>query len=111
METRKLGSQGLAVSALGLGCMGMSEFYAGADEKESVRTIHRALELGVSLLDTADMYGPFKNEELVGRAIQGKRSQVVLATKFGNRRSPDGRFLGISGRPEYVRECCDASLR
>ncbi len=111
METRKLGSQGLAVSALGLGCMGMSEFYAGADEQESIATIHRAIELGVTLLDTADMYGPFKNEELVGRAIEGKRDRVVLATKFGNQRGKDGAFLGVNGRPEYVREACDGSLR
>jgi aryl-alcohol dehydrogenase-like predicted oxidoreductase len=111
METRKLGSQGLEVSALGLGCMGMSDFYAGADERESLATIHRALELGVTFLDTADMYGPFKNEELVGRALKGRRDRVVLATKFGNVRSPDGKFLGISGRPDYVRQACDASLR
>ncbi len=111
METRKLGTQGLAVSALGLGCMGMSEFYRGADEKESIATIHRALELGVTLLDTADMYGPFENEELVGRAIEGRRDRVVLATKFGNQRGTDGSFLGVNGKPEYVRSACDASLR
>ena len=111
METRNLGSQGLAVSALGLGCMGMSEFYAGADERESIATIHRALELGVTLLDTADMYGPFKNEELVGRAIRDRRDQVVLATKFGNERTPEGGWVGVNGRPEYVRRACDASLR
>jgi aryl-alcohol dehydrogenase-like predicted oxidoreductase len=111
MKRARLGSQGLEVSRLGLGCMGMSDFYSGRDDAESVRTLHRALELGISFLDTADMYGPFKNEELVGRAIKGKRSQVVLATKFGNKRSPDGQFLGISGRPEYVRACCDASLK
>lgn len=111
MEQRKLGTQGLVVSAMGLGCMGMSDFYGPADEKESVATLHRALELGVTLLDTADMYGPFKNEELLGRALRGRRDGVVLATKFGNRRAPDGAFLGISGRPEYVVEACDASLR
>jgi aryl-alcohol dehydrogenase-like predicted oxidoreductase len=111
MEQRKLGTQGLAVSALGLGCMGMSEFYGPADEKESIATIHRAIELGVTFLDTADMYGPFKNEELVGRAIRDRRDRVVLATKFGNERGADGSFLGVNGRPEYVRRACDASLR
>lgn len=111
MDTRKLGSQGLVVSALGLGCMGMSDFYGPTDDVESVETIHRAIVLGVTFFDTADMYGPFKNEELLGRAIRDRRDQVIVATKFGNRRSPDGAFLGISGRPEYVREACDASLR
>ncbi len=109
MDTRTLG-QGLHVSELGLGCMGMSEFYGTADEDEAIRTIHRALELGITLLDTADMYGPFTNERLVGKAIAGRRDQVVLATKFGSRRGEDGSFLGISGRPDYVREACDASL-
>ena len=111
MDTRKLGVQGLTVGELGLGCMGMSEFYGSGDEAESVATIHRALELGVTLLDTADMYGPFTNEELVGRAIKGRRDEVVLATKFGNERRPDGSLVGINGTPEYVHKACDASLK
>ncbi len=111
MKKRTLGRQGLAVSELGLGCMGMSDFYGSGDEAESIRTLHRALELGIDFFDTADMYGPFKNEELVGRAIRGRRDEVVLATKFGNERAPDGRYLGVNGRPEYVRKACDASLR
>ncbi len=111
MEQRALGREGLVVSALGLGCMGMSEFYGGADEEESVATIHRALELGVTFLDTADAYGPFKNEELVGRALRGRRDRVVLATKFGNQRNPDGSWAGVNGRPDYVRSACEASLR
>ncbi len=110
MRTRKLG-QDLTVSAQGLGCMGMSEFYGSGDEAESTATIHRAIDLGVTLLDTADMYGPFTNEELVGRAVAGRRDEVVLATKFGNERAPDGTRIGINGRPEYVRSACDASLR
>lgn len=111
MKSRKLGNQGLNVSELGLGCMGMSEFYSGQDDDEAIATIHHALDLGVTFLDTADMYGPFTNEILVGRAIKDRREQVVLATKFGNMRSPEGGFLGVSGKPEYVRECCDASLK
>ncbi len=111
MQQRTLGAQGLQVSALGLGCMGMSEFYGQADEGEAVKTIHRALELGVSLLDTADMYGPFTNEQLVGRAIADRRDQVVLATKFGNERREDGSFVGINGTPDYVRSACEGSLR
>src|SRR3954468_16381419 len=112
METRRLGSQGLEVSAQGLGCMGMSEFYGPGDEAESVATIHRALELGVRFLDTADMYGPFTNEELVGRAIRGRRNEVVLATKFGIVRDPSTPGVrGISGRPEYVRQAAEGSLR
>jgi aryl-alcohol dehydrogenase-like predicted oxidoreductase len=111
MQKRTLGSEGLEVSALGLGCMGMSEFYGTADEDEAVATIHRALELGIFFLDTADMYGPFTNEKLVGRAIAGRRDDVVLATKFGNERSEGGGFLGVNGKPEYVRAACDASLR
>ncbi|HVU79320.1 MAG TPA: aldo/keto reductase [Gaiellaceae bacterium] len=109
METRRLG-KALEVSAIGLGCMGMSEFYGAGDEAESIATIHRALELGVTLLDTADMYGPFTNERLVGRAIEGRRDRVVLATKFGNERREDGTRVGINGSPDYVRKACDASL-
>ena len=111
MERRKLGDTGRTVSAIGLGCMGMSDFYGGRDEAEAVATIHRALDLGVDFLDTADMYGVGRNEELIGRAIKGRRDQVVLATKFGNVRAPDGKPLGINGRPDYVRSACEASLR
>ena len=110
MDRRNLGSEGLVVSALGLGCMGMSEFYGTGDEEESVATIQRALELGVTFLDTADMYGPFTNERLVGKAIVDRRDEVVLATKFGNERREDGSRVGINGRPEYVRRACEASL-
>ncbi|AKE91979.1 aldo/keto reductase [Rhodococcus aetherivorans] len=112
LGTRTLGTASpLTVSAMGLGCMGMSEFYGTGDEAEAVATIRRALELGVTLLDTADMYGPFTNENLVGRAVADRRDRVVLATKFGNERAEDGTRLGINGRPEYVHTACDASLR
>ena len=110
METRTLGTQGLEVSALGLGCMGMSEFYGRTDESEAIATIRRALELGVTFLDTADMYGWGANESLVGKAIEGRREDVVLATKFGNVRGPNGEYLGIDGSPAYVRSACEASL-
>jgi aryl-alcohol dehydrogenase-like predicted oxidoreductase len=110
MDTVKLGTEGLEVSRQGLGCMGMSEFYGDSNEGESIATIQRAIELGVTLIDTADMYGVGRNEELVGRAIADRRDRVVLATKFGNERRPDGSWVGINGRPEYVRAACDASL-
>jgi len=111
MQKRLLGRNGLKVSALGLGCMGMSDFYSGRDDEASIKTIHRALDLGVTFLDTADMYGVGKNEELVGQAIKNRREQVVIATKFGNVRGENGEFLGINGRPEYIRQACEASLR
>jgi aryl-alcohol dehydrogenase-like predicted oxidoreductase len=111
MPHRLLGRGGPSVSAIGLGCMGMSEFYGKADDQRSIETIQRALDLGVTFLDTSDAYGPFTNERLVGRAIRGRRDDVVLATKFGYVRSDDGAFVGISGRPEYVRQACDASLQ
>src|SRR3982751_1882658 len=111
LPRRTLGTAApLTVSSLGLGCMGMSEFYGTADEQTGIDTIHRALDLGVTFLDTADMYGPFTNEQLVGKAISGRRDQVQLATKFGNERNPDGSWVRINGTPEYVRRACDASL-
>ena len=110
MERRKLGEQGLEVSAMGLGCLNMSDFYTVPEESQSIATIHRAIELGVDLLDTADCYGPHTNEQLVGRAVAGRRDTVTIATKFGFKRDPDGTWRGLSGRPEYVHEACDASL-
>jgi aryl-alcohol dehydrogenase-like predicted oxidoreductase len=111
MDKRKLGREGLQVYAQGLGCMGMSEFYGSADEGEAIATIHRAIELGVDFLDTADMYGPFTNERLVGRAIADRRDRVVVATKFGNERREDGSWIGVNGKPDYVRQACEASLQ
>ncbi|MGD1914357.1 MAG: aldo/keto reductase [Rivularia sp. (in: cyanobacteria)] len=111
MGARQLGNQGLVVSELGLSCMGMSEFYGENNEQESIDTIHRAIDLGVTMFDTADMYGPFTNQGLVGRVIKNYRDKVVVATKFGNVRTEDGGFLGVNGTPEYVRQACDASLQ
>ena len=110
MKQRRLGTQGLTVSELGLGCMGMSEFYGSTNESEAIATIHRALDLGVNFLDTADMYGPFTNEKLVGKAIRGRRGQVIVATKFGNERRADGTWIGTNGKRDYVRAACDATL-
>jgi aryl-alcohol dehydrogenase-like predicted oxidoreductase len=111
MRLVKLGHSSLEVSVLGLGCMGMSDFYGAHEDEESIAVIHRALDLEINFLDTADVYGIGRNEDLVGRALKGRRDQVVLATKFGNVREPDGRFVGVNGRPEYVRKACDASLK
>ncbi|MGD8377564.1 MAG: aldo/keto reductase [Acidobacteriota bacterium] len=111
MNSRTLGNTSIHVSAIGLGCMGMSEFYGRADEEDCLRTLHHALDLGINFLDTADMYGPFANEKLVGKALRDRRDKAVIATKFGVRRGEDGSWLGISGKPEYVRSACDASLR
>jgi aryl-alcohol dehydrogenase-like predicted oxidoreductase len=111
IQQRQLGKSGLSVSALGLGCMGMSDFYGTADVPRGIATIHRALDLGVTFLDTADVYGPFSNERLVGRAVRGRRDEFVIATKFGNVRDESGAWLGINGRPDYVRQACDASLQ
>src|SRR5579883_2896467 len=111
MQLRSLGRSGLRVSALGLGCMGMSEFYGRADEAESIAVIHRAIDLGITFFDTADVYGSGHNEELLGRAVRPHRDEVILATKFGNVRDASGAFVGVNGRPEYVRAACEASLR
>jgi aryl-alcohol dehydrogenase-like predicted oxidoreductase len=111
MTYRRLGNSSLVVSSLGLGCMGMSEFYGPPDDPQSIATLHRAVDLGVTLIDTADIYGIGRNEELVGKAIAGRRNRVIVATKFGNVRSPEGAFLGVNGRPEYVQMACEASLR
>ena len=111
MEQRKLGQQGLQVSTLGLGCMGMSEFYGAVDENESIASLQHALDLGINFFDTADMYGPFTNERLLGKMLRGRRDEVVIATKFGVHRDEQGNYFGINGRPEYVRSACEASLQ
>src|ERR1700761_6062500 len=112
MQTRKLGSQGLTASQLGLGCMGMSEFYGSFNDEESIKTLHRSLELGVNFWDTADIYGPYINEELVGKALKGRRQQITLATKFGILRDPKNpQVRGVSGKPDYVKSACEASLK
>ena len=111
MNKVPLGSQGLKVSRMGLGCMGMSDFYGPRDDQESLKTLQRALDLGVDFFDTADIYGPFTNEELLGKFMQGRRDKVLIATKFGNQRAPDGKFLRVNGEPDYVYQCCDASLK
>lgn len=111
MKLKPLGNSQIKISEIGLGCMGMSEFYGKGDDDESIKVIHRAVELGINFLDTADIYGIGKNEELVGKAIKPIRDKVILATKFGNVRDADGRFLGVNGKPEYVRKCCESSLK
>ena len=111
MNKVQLGSQGLKVSRMGLGCMGMSDFYGSRDDQESLKTLQRALDLGVDFFDTADIYGPFTNEELLGKFMQGRREKVLIATKFGNQRAPDGKFLRVNGEPDYVYQCCDSSLK